>query len=671
MTLQFGIGSGKDPENTDTIGEADDLSETQEDVEEMNSAGAKLAELSAQDDDPLGESVKTGVQEVNPEAEVSVAKAAVGMAEPIKEKDDMPEWFDEENPTGENGTIMAKLGIEDAAVQNENADSCTIDDGSDDGLAASSETDQCGDDTAGSVDFSVLASLVAEKTNGAVKLEEIETAEEKAAREQEARDAAAEPQVYTTPTRLSIQSVPEKMMIEGLKMSQSIVVVMFDQTDEQMINVGFAASPSNVTISLADDEVGTLTGTTTVDFTPGTGLATFDDLMVVGSDNQVTFKVSVSNKYPTVADQTSAEVSFMSAPAEDTCDLGVEGGVFDVREIWSNDCSNVCTSSCLDLGDLAADPTCIERTGDCGLYAACGGDGVGCQCDLDAMPGKKDIQVFDHVDLFCDPNGFRIKIDKCVMHKFGFSLSDLFMNGVDRDYDGPLRTSGQNTCRGRLDYEDGTDYVFAVTGLEDCGTVVTTNATHINVANAIQGSSGVNNEMITRKRNVFIDFGCAYLKNLQVSSVSIGHVVSKPVKINLETEQMTMNMEMALYQSDSFASQITIDKNYAVPEPVFVQVDGGDLPNGMVLKLHRCWATPSSNANDEIFYDMLDAGCVPSDAGNTISILQSGQSNKGQFMFDSFVFTGHAQATIHLHCTVHICDPATETCESDCNARKR
>ena len=126
MTLQFGIGSGKDPENTDTIGEADDLSETQEDVEEMNAAGAKLAELSAQDDDPLGESVKTGVQEVNPEAEVSVAKAAVGMAEPIKEKEDMPEWFDEENPTGENGTITAKFGIDESEILSGSDDTCEV-----------------------------------------------------------------------------------------------------------------------------------------------------------------------------------------------------------------------------------------------------------------------------------------------------------------------------------------------------------------------------------------------------------------------------------------------------------------------------------------------------------------------------------------------------------------
>jgi len=245
------------------------------------------------------------------------------------------------------------------------------------------------------------------------------------------------------------------------------------------------------------------------------------------------------------------------------------------------------------------------------------------------------------------------------------------MNGLDREFDGPLQTSGANTCRGRLDYQDGTDYVFAVAGLVDCGTEVTSNATHINVANAIRGSAGENNAMITRKRNVYIDFGCSYLKEMQVSTVSVGHVQSKSVTINLETEQMEMNMEIALFQTDSFAAQINNEKEYAVPEPVYVQVDGGELPAGMVLNMHRCWATPNTDPNNEIFYDLLENGCAPASASDHVSTLQSGQSSKAQLMFDSFVFTGDATASIYLHCTVHICDLSTEICEPDCNARKR
>ena len=664
MTLQFAIGSGKDPEKTESTGEADDLSETQEDVEELNAHGAKLAELSASQDDPLGDAVKTGVQEENPEAELEVAKAAIGMAEKIKEEDSIPDWFDPENPTGENGTIMAKLGIEDAAVQNENADQCEVsEEGGDD-------EDQCGE-SGGSIDFAVLASLVAEQTNGAVKLEELETAEEKATREQEAIDSAAAAVTYSTPTRMEIQSVPEKVMLEGLVMSQSIVVVMFNENDEQMENVGYAAEPATVTIRLADGESGTLSGTTTVPFAAGTGLATFSDLTVSGSDNAVAFVVSVSDAYPDVADQTSTEVDFMSAPAEDTCDKAAEGGKYDIREIWSNDCANVCTQSCLDLGEMTKPPVCIERSGDCGQFAACGGEGVGCTCDFDSMPSKRDIAVFDHLHLECSSSGFKVTADKCVMNKFGFKLKDLFLNGIDRDYDGDIRISGENTCRGRLDYETGTDYVFEVVGLVDCGTKVTSNDTHVNVENAIQGEVGEDTLTITRKKRVFIDFGCAYAKEVQVSSVSVGHVQSKTIAIDLETESVNLEVNMRLYDSDSFSAPIAEDKNFAVPEPVHVQVDASELPNGFVLSLDRCWATPDSNMDNEVFYTLVQNGGCPAQDDNTIFVVESGTGNVGQFFFDSFVFTGHAQANIYLHCSVRICDPATETCTPDCNARKR
>lgn len=48
----------------------------------------------------------------------------------------------------------------------------------------------------------------------------------------------------------------------------------------------------------------------------------------------------------------------------------------------------------------------------------------------------------------CDKDGMKVTINKCMMHKLGFVLSDLALIGVDMNYDGPLRISGQNSCRG-------------------------------------------------------------------------------------------------------------------------------------------------------------------------------------------------------------------------------
>ena len=364
LTLEFSIGTGVDPEFSETVGEADDLEESQEDVAQLNTYGAQLAKLSTSDGDPLGEAVKAGVQEQFPEVEVEVAKTAVGMAEKIKEEDSLPEWFDAENPTGENGTIMAQLGIDESAIQNEEVDQCEITD----------DSDVC-DETGGTVDFSILAALVSNATNGEMVLEELETADERATKQQEELDAAAATVEYSTPTRLAIHSVPTGVQFDGSPMTEPIVVAMFDENDEQMTVVGFAAEPDSVTVRLADDEIGTLNGTLTVPFSPATGLATFNDLVLNGTDNSVVFVVSVSEVYPDIEDQSSTEIPFMAFNG-DSCANGNEAELFNLREMWSGDCTNVCTASCGKLADSTDPPVCIEREADCGEFSACGGSGL-------------------------------------------------------------------------------------------------------------------------------------------------------------------------------------------------------------------------------------------------------------------------------------------------------
>ena len=90
-TLAFAIGTGKEPEQTDTAGEADDILESEEEVAELNEIGKNLAKISADESDPLGNSVKDGVLAQNPDAEIEVEKAVVGMAEKPKTEDDLPD----------------------------------------------------------------------------------------------------------------------------------------------------------------------------------------------------------------------------------------------------------------------------------------------------------------------------------------------------------------------------------------------------------------------------------------------------------------------------------------------------------------------------------------------------------------------------------------------------
>ena len=115
-----------------------------------------------------------------------------------------------------------------------------------------------------------------------------------------------------------------------------------------------------------------------------------------------------------------------------------------------------------------------------------------------------------------------VKVDKCLMHRLGFKLEDLAINGLNpsgceflllsiskREFS-PLQPSGLNTCVGKLDYETGTDYKFTLYGEDACGMQKTTNGTHDVLTNSLSGSifKGQNGSLETVE--VHSEFSCIF-----------------------------------------------------------------------------------------------------------------------------------------------------------------
>ena len=653
-TLAFAIGTGKEPEQTDTAGEADDILESEEEVAELNEIGKNLAKISADESDPLGNSVKDGVLAQNPDAEIEVEKAVVGMAEKPKTEDDLPDWFDEDNPTGEDGTITAQFGIDESEIM-----------GGDDTCEADSE-EECEDV---GVNMDLLKALVNEKSGGQVDLDEIETAEEKAAKAQEALDKAAEPVEYKTPTTLSLIAEPTRFMIEKTAFFEPFEVVMLDQDGLKMDVVGFASDPSKVTIRLADGEVGTLSGDLTIVFPPADGVAKFKNIIVEGTDGTVAFEFTVSAEYPAIADISSAEVEVMPNNSGDECPTD-EGSPFDLREVWDSTCSKVCTSPCQDLGGLVETvPECINRDSDqCGLWAACGDSG--CECDLSQVPHPTLLNPEDHMTYECDKEGMKVTINKCMMHKLGFTLSDLALNGIDMNYDGPLRISAHNSCRGRLDYQSGTDYIFQIHGSSDCGMEKEVSNGKITYKNAISGSKGINNGVITRMRKTFIQFECSFTTDIQ-ASIGIGEVARENHEVVLDGQESTLDVSMALYTSSDYSTMANSDFQLKVPAEAYIGIEAV-LPADYNVKLEKCWATPTNDPADAVAYTMIDSGCVVDSEVDYVDVITSGLTDKARFSFDSFIFGNDPEAKVFVHCDVYICDSVTEDCTmNSCSSRRR
>ena len=58
---------------------------------------------------------------------------------------------------------------------------------------------------------------------------------------------------------------------------------------------------------------------------------------------------------------------------------------------------------------------------------------------------------------------------------------------------------------------DGDNYVFVISDdIEECGTAVTNNGTHVTYENAVQSTVGQENAVISRKRMMKVNFSCTF-----------------------------------------------------------------------------------------------------------------------------------------------------------------
>ena len=155
---------------------------------------------------------------------------------------------------------------------------------------------------------------------------------------------------------------------------------------------------------------------------------------------------------------------------------------------------------------------------------------------MDSIPAVEDLNPADYMTAVCTSGAVELRMNKCVMNKFGFSLKDLYINGPTKtdDFEN-LASSVDNTCRGMLGFDNGPEYVFKIDRtLSDCKTETGSDddgkATY---KNAVQGFSGTTNDVISRKKEVFIEFGCKFDVDLTVST-NIGKVGTHSYEVELE-----------------------------------------------------------------------------------------------------------------------------------------
>jgi len=266
-------------------------------------------------------------------------------------------------------------------------------------------------------------------------------------------------------------------------------------------------------------------------------------------------------------------------------------------------------------------------------------------------------EVFDDKSLTvsCTPGGIKVDADVCSFSAIGVNTADVKLAGEGEGCDATV---------------DDEHVSFSIAASENCGTTVTLSEDKKSVKfeNKLVASTGTGTDTISRVQEVEIDFSCALALDQQVSlDDAISPTVSQ-ISIDVAQQASTYAVSMGVFTDNTYETAVAAEYAPKVPEKIFigVTVASGD----MKLEARKCWATPTSDAEDTTNYVFLEDGC-PKDgvAPEDLEVTENGSGTTAGFGLSAFTFVGAEQSEVYIHCDVHLCDPAVEdSCAPVCTA---
>uniref|UniRef100_A0A3Q3WQ62 ZP domain-containing protein n=1 Tax=Mola mola TaxID=94237 RepID=A0A3Q3WQ62_MOLML len=236
--------------------------------------------------------------------------------------------------------------------------------------------------------------------------------------------------------------------------------------------------------------------------------------------------------------------------------------------------------------------------------------------------------------------------------------STFFLNKVPPIYVWDLHLNDPD-CRG---VEVGDDYVFSIkTNLSDCGSIMASDDTHIMFINTIHNNDS---DVITRNY-INITFVCRYPINYMVQQPNGENMIRVDVTITLNTEDGNFSVSMLLYKDEAFEDRWTTVPSLTLDDDIFVKVFM--IPAHLMLRIERCWATPTSDPYSNIQYTFI-RDCPVLSNEQTLSVLKNGQGPEAMFRIQMFKFVGGSYTNVFLHCNVQICHSTAGQCQPNCSS---
>jgi len=125
-----------------------------------------------------------------------------------------------------------------------------------------------------------------------------------------------------------------------------------------------------------------------------------------------------------------------------------------------------------------------------------------------------------------------------------------------------MPTIDQNATNQCVPTIDGDYYIFSITDdIEDCGTSVTNNGTHVTYENAVQSTVGTENSIISRIRNMKINFSCFFELEMTLS-------VADAIKPRIQHFEVFFRKKMVDFLPDFLVEKIIFAQKIFLPEKI-------------------------------------------------------------------------------------------------------
>uniref|UniRef100_H3A0M4 Si:dkeyp-110a12.4 n=1 Tax=Latimeria chalumnae TaxID=7897 RepID=H3A0M4_LATCH len=214
-------------------------------------------------------------------------------------------------------------------------------------------------------------------------------------------------------------------------------------------------------------------------------------------------------------------------------------------------------------------------------------------------------------------------------------------------------------CRG---IDTGTSYVFSIkTNLSDCGTITASDDAYITFINTIHNNE---TEVITRTY-INIMFACRYPINYMVQQSNGENMINVAIRtIVLNTEDGNFSVSMILYKDEYFEDRWMTTPSLTLEENIYVKVNM--IPSHLIMRLERCWATPTNDPYGPIQYTFIKDSCPEVTNDQMLSVILNGYGPEAMFRIWMFKFVGDSYKDIFLHCDVQICHNTAGVCQPNC-----